>query len=113
MRHYSLYIEDILEAIAKIEKYTKGFTRIKFQKNSLVADAVIKNLEVIGEASKRIPASIKQTMPSIQWKKIVGLRNILIHEYSGIDKDIVWDIIQHKLPELKTLLRQVSSKAKK
>ena len=107
MRHYKLYISDILEAIDKIEKYTKGFTRAKFQKNTLVADAVSKNLEIIGEASKRIPASIKNQIPSIQWKKIIGLRNILIHEYSGIDKEIVWDIIEHKLPELKIRLNQI------
>ena len=110
MRHYKLYIQDILDAINKIEKYTKGFTRVKFQKNTLVADAVAKNLEIIGEASKRIPASIKSQIPSIQWKKIIGLRNILIHEYSGIDKDIVWDIIEHKLPDLKIYLNQILNK---
>ena len=110
MRHYKLYIEDILDAISKIEKYTKGLTRSKFQKNTLVIDAVVKNLEVIGEASKRIPIAIKNEIPSIQWKKIVGLRNILIHEYAGIDKDIVWDIIEHKLPELKTHLALIVKK---
>ena len=107
MRHYKLYIDDILDAISKIEKYTKGFTRSTFQKNTLVADAVIKNLEVIGEASKRIPAGIKHQIPAIEWKEIVGLRNILIHEYSGIDKDIVWDIIENKLPVLKEHLRAI------
>jgi uncharacterized protein with HEPN domain len=107
MRHYKLYIGDILEAISKIEKYTKGFSRSKFQKNTLVVDAVIKNLEVIGEASKRIPASIKSQIPAIEWKKIVGLRNILIHEYSGIDRDIIWDIIESKLPELKARLIEI------
>ncbi len=107
MRHYKLYIGDILDAISKIEKYTKGFTRSKFQKNSLVSDAVVKNLEVIGEASKRIPVDIKRQIPAIEWKKIVGLRNILIHEYSAIDRDIVWDIIENKLPTLKTQLIQV------
>lgn len=66
MRHYKLYIEDILEAITKIERYTKGFTRSKFQKNSLVADAVVKNLEIIGEASKRIPANIKSHLKQAQ-----------------------------------------------
>ncbi len=107
MRHYKLYIGDILEAVSKIEKYTKGFTRSKFHKNSLVADAVVKNLEIIGEASKRIPANVKHQIPGIEWKKIVGLRNILIHEYSGIDKDIVWDIIENKLPTLKAHLSRV------
>ena len=107
MRHYKLYIGDILDAIVKIEKYTKGFTPSKFQRNSLVADAVVKNLEVIGEASKRIPADIKHKIPAIEWKKIVGLRNIFIHEYSAIDKKIVWDIIENKLPALKAHLTQV------
>ncbi len=110
MRHYKLYISDILDAISKIEKYTKGFSRSKFQKNTLVVDAVIKNLEVIGEASKRIPANIKSQMPVIQWKKIIGLRNILIHEYSGIDRDIIWDIIENKLPELKKQLLDLTGR---
>lgn len=100
MRHYKLYIDDILEAIHKIQKYTKSFSRSKFAKNTLVMDAVARNLEIIGEASKRIPADVKDQISSIEWKKIVGLRNMLIHEYSWIDKDIVWDIIEHKLPEL-------------
>ncbi len=104
MRHYKLYIEDILESIQKIQKYTKSSSRSQFTKNTLVADAVARNLEIIGEASKRIPASIKNQIPSIEWKKIVGLRNMLIHEYSGIDRDIIWDIIEHKLPELKSSL---------
>ena len=68
---------------------------------------VIKNLEVIGEASKRIPAGIKNQIPTIEWKKIIGLRNILIHEYSGIDRDIIWDIIENKLPELKARLIEI------
>ena len=63
----------------------------------------MKNLEVIGEASKRIPAHIKHQIPNIEWKKIVGLRNILIHEYSAIDKDIVWDIIENKVARIKNI----------
>ena len=104
MRHYKLYIEDILEAIQKIQKYTKTCSRSQFLRNTLLTDAVARNLEIIGEASKRIPAHIKSQIPSIEWKKIIGLRNMLIHEYSGIDKDIIWDIIEHKLPELKLSL---------
>ena len=107
MRHYKLYISDILESIGKIEKYTKGFSRSSFQKNTLVVDAVIKNLEVIGEASKRIPAGVKNQVPNIEWKKIVGLRNILIHEYSGIDREIIWNVIESKLPELKKGLSEI------
>ena len=68
-------------------------------------DAVARNLEIIGEASKRIPVEIKRQIPDIPWKKIVGLRNMLIHEYSGMDKEIIWDIIENKLDTLEASLK--------
>ncbi len=97
MRHYRLYIQDILDSTKKIQSYTNKLTKDKFIRNSLVVDAVARNLEIIGEASKRIPADIRRQIPDIPWKKIIGLRNMLIHEYAGIDKEIIWDIIENKL----------------
>jgi uncharacterized protein with HEPN domain len=107
MRHYKLYLKDILFAIEKIEKYTKGLSHFEFKKNSLVIDGVVRNLEIIGEASKKLPTEIKNNLPDIEWKKMTGLRDILIHEYFGIDKDIVWDIIQNKLPSLKKKISEL------
>ncbi len=105
MRDYKLYIQDILDSIKKIQTYTKGVSKDKFTKNSLIVDAVARNLEIIGEASKRIPSDIKRQIPEVPWKKIIGLRNMLIHEYSGIDKEIIWDIIETKLDILAVSLK--------
>ena len=101
MRDYKLYLEDIQSSVQKIEKFTKGLTLQKFQRDALVMDAVIRNLEVIGEASKNIPDKFKTKYPDIEWKKITALRNILAHEYFGVDHEILWDIVASKLPELK------------
>jgi len=101
MRDYRLYTEDILQAIKQIERYTKGISAKKLRQNKLVIDAVTRNLEIIGEAAKHIPAAIKKKYPDVEWKKIAGLRNILAHEYFGVDKDVLLDIIANKIPELK------------
>jgi len=110
MRDYKLYLDDISEAIKKIEKYTKGLSLQKMKKDDLVKDGVVRNLEIIGEAVKNIPQRIKEKYPAIEWKKISGLRDVLAHEYFGIDVEILWDIIKNKLPDLKKeisfLLRQ-------
>lgn len=100
-REFKAYLKDILESILKIEKYTKGLSFNKFESNELVQDGVVRNLEIIGEAVKNIPDEIKNKKNGIDWRKIVGLRDILIHAYFGIDIDIVWDIIKNKIPELK------------
>lgn len=103
---YLVYLDDILECIEKIEKYTLHLSRQEFLQNSMAADAVVRNLEIIGEAAKRLPLEIKRKYPEIEWRKIAGLRDILAHEYSGIDLQILWDIVQNKLPGLKrSLLR--------
>jgi len=101
MRDYRLYLEDILQAIKQIERYTKGISAKKLKQNKLVIDAVIRNLEIIGEATKHLPAPVKKKYPDVEWKKIAGLRNILAHEYFGVDKDVLLDIIANKIPELK------------
>lgn len=101
MRDYRLYLDDILKAIRKIEKYTKGLTVKRLKKKDLIIDGVVRNLEIIGEASKNIPAQVKTKFPDIEWKKIAGLRDILAHEYFGIDLEVLWDIVKNKLPDLK------------
>ena len=101
MRDYKLYLDDILQAIQKIEKYTKGLSADKLKKEDLVVDGIVRNLEIIGEAAKNMPQDIKKDHPDIEWKKIAGLRDILAHEYFAIDLEILWDIVKNKLPELK------------
>lgn len=107
MRDHNLYLDDILEAIKRIEKYTKGLTVQKLKKDELVIDGVVRNLEIIGEAAKNIPAQIKEKYPDVEWKKIAGLRDILAHEYFGIDIEVVWDIVANKLPILTGQIREI------
>lgn len=107
MRTYKLYLKDILTAIKKINEYTKGLTFDKLKGKGLVVDAVVRNLEIIGEASKNIPKRIRVEHPDIEWKKICGLRDILAHEYFGVDIQILWDIIKNKLPDLQKKIARV------
>lgn len=108
-REYKAYLEDILEAIRKIEKYTENISMEDFAKDELIQDGVVRNLEIIGEAVKNIPEDIKNRKSQVAWKKIAGLRDILIHGYFGIDVDIVWDVVKNKIPELKQKISEIVS----
>lgn len=106
-RAHKLFIEDILDSINKIEEYIKGMNYEVFAKNRLVIDAVIRNLEIIGEAAKNIPANERDKTPDIPWRRMVGLRNIAVHEYFGVDLSIVWRIITKNLPETKPKIEKM------
>ncbi|EGL84288.1 protein of unknown function DUF86 [Caldalkalibacillus thermarum TA2.A1] len=106
-KKYIMFLEDILKCIDKIEEYTKGMDFEKFRNNQLVIDAVIRNLEVIGEASKYVPDEIRESYPSVPWKSMIGLRNILIHEYFGIDEEIVWEIVSSDLKKIKPVIEEI------
>ena len=93
-RDYRLYLEDIIEAIRKIKEYTDKTDFSTFSKDTKTQDAVVRNLEIIGEASGRIPEKVRQLAPGIEWRKIVGIRNVLSHEYFGISLPIVWDVVK-------------------
>ncbi|MGO9620865.1 MAG: DUF86 domain-containing protein [Desulfobaccales bacterium] len=96
-KDYKVYIDDILESIGKIRLYIKGMTFEDFCCDPKTIDAVNRNLGVIGEATNRIPENIKNKYSGIEWYRIIGMRNILIHDYSNVDLEIIWDIIQNKL----------------
>ena len=100
-RDIDLYLCDILDAIENIHDYTSGFTYNDFISNRMCVDAVIKNFLIIGEAVKKIPADIQSGHSSVDWKNIAGLRDVLVHAYFRIDDEILWDIIQNKLEDLK------------
>jgi len=102
-----VYLEDILDSIKKIESYTSQLSYNDFTMNTLVVDAVVRNLEIIGEAVKKIPPEVKKKYPEVEWKKIAGLRDILIHEYSGVNLYIVWDVVSNKLPQLKSSIQKI------
>jgi len=106
-REYKVYLADILSAIGKIEKYSKNLDLSNFSSNELIIDGIVRNLEIIGEAVKNIPPTIKSKHKKIEWKKIAGLRDILIHEYFGVDPEILWDIVKNKIPDLKIKIRDI------
>jgi uncharacterized protein with HEPN domain len=99
-RDVRVYIEDILECIDKINEYTKEITDVNFYESSQIQDAVIRRLEIIGEAVKKIPDEFKNKYPDIPWKKIAGMRDILIHEYSGVNLKRVWNAIKGDIIDL-------------
>lgn len=107
-RQPDVYLNDMLGAIEKIHRYTFKMSYESFEKDELVQDATIRNLEILGEAAKKIPDEIKQAYSDVEWKKVAGLRDILIHDYFGIDTVIIWDVIQNKLPSLQKSLRKIS-----
>ncbi len=100
-RDYRLFLQDILESIERIEEYIEGYNFETFTKDRKTVDAVLRNLEIIGEAAKHIPENIRMQHPEIPWKRVIGLRNVVIHHYFGVDLSIVWVIIKKQLPELK------------
>jgi len=108
-RDYEVYLEDIRDAIDKVKTYTLGLSQDVFENDNKTIDAVVRNLEIIGEAVKMIPESIRLAHPNIEWKKIAGLRDILAHQYFGIDIDIIWDILKNKLPALEEEIIEILS----
>lgn len=110
-REWFFRIEDIVKAIEKIESYIDSMTLAEFKKNQLIIDAVVRNFEIIGEASNHIPKNIKLSNPEIQWVEMYGMRNILIHEYFGFEVDTVWYTAKNHLPNLKLKLMKILDKA--
>lgn len=104
-----VYVDDILSAIKKINKFCKGIEREDFMKNELLMDAVVRNLEIIGEASSKLTASFRERHKEIEWRKIIGMRNRIIHAYDTVDFETVWDVVREDLPELKKKLKAIVS----
>ena len=96
-----IYLEDILTSISRIEEYTQKLSFENFRSDQKTVDAVVRNLEVIGEAAKNIPESFTGKHSDLPWREMVSMRNKIIHEYFGIDINILWQTIKEDLPKLK------------
>ena len=107
-RQPNLLIEDIIDSSNKILEYTKGMSFENFTGDSKTIDAVIRNFEIIGEAANRLPEEFKEKHASINWHKIRGFRNRIVHDYMGIDYSIVWEIKNNFLPQLILFLQQIN-----
>lgn len=106
-KDYKIYINDILEAIESIERFVGHMDFEEFQVDDKTKNAVIRKLEVIGEATKRVPDTIRRQYADIPWQKMAGMRDRLIHFYMDIDDGIVWDTVKNKLPLLKAGLKKI------
>lgn len=102
----SIYIEHMLECIEKIIKYI-GDDKTAFHQSTLVQDAVLRNLQIMAESSQRVSQETQEKYPEIPWREISGFRNILVHDYLGIDSDAVWSVVENDLPEIKAILLQI------
>jgi uncharacterized protein with HEPN domain len=106
MKDDRLYLIHIIESIDKIEAYMAELDFTAFIKNTMVQDAVLRNLQVLAESTQRLSANFKSQHPEIEWYKIAGLRNILVHDYLGIDLETVWAVFENYLPELKRVIEK-------
>ena len=102
-----IFLEHILESIGEIEKNTKNISEDEFLNLVTIQDAVTRRLEIIGEAVKNLPISFRNKYPKIAWKKIAGMRDVLIHEYFGVDMDLVWKIAHKDILKLKKQIEEV------
>ena len=102
-----LLLEDIIESIQKIKIYTDGLSKEDFLKDDKTIDAVIRNFEIIGEAANRIPDDVRDKFQLVNWHKIRGFRNRIVHDYMGIDYEIVWEIIEKDLDELLNKIKEI------
>lgn len=106
-RNWQIRMKDILECISKIQSYTEGLTLDQFRNDTLRIDAVIRNLEIIGEAAGYIPIDIQERYPELAWLEMRGMRNIMAHEYFGVSIPIIWQTIQNDLDPLANGIKQI------
>lgn len=107
-RDAELYLADILEACRRIRGYVAGLDATGFAEDTRSADTVLRNLEIIGEAVKKLPPEMLARAPEIPWGDVAGLRDILAHAYFSVDLSLIWDIVQHELPALEAAIHRLA-----
>jgi uncharacterized protein with HEPN domain len=105
MKDDKLYLIHIIECIERIESYMQEIDKETFLKTPLIQDAVIRNLQTLAESTQRLSEQMKKTQPKIDWYRIAGFRNVLVHDYLGVDLERVWNIIEKEIPALKKAVR--------
>lgn len=98
-RNFIMYSEDMIQSMERIGEYADGLDLQEFKQNHLVIDAVVRNFEIIGEASKNVPKDIREKYPEIPWRQMYGLRNLIAHEYFGVDYEMIWEIATKNIPQ--------------
>lgn len=109
-REFLDYLRDIQEALEKIDEFTRGMNFEAFARDDKTSFAVIRALEIVGEAAKKIPKSVRSRYPVVPWQDMAGMRDKLIHDYFGVDLRVVWKTLQIELPPLKSILDQIIRK---
>lgn len=112
-RDISLYVKDISDSISKIEEYTKGVNKDTFHKDTKLQDAVVRRIEIMGEATKHIPANARQKYPDVPWKDIAGMRDLIIHHYDVVDPYQVWKVAKEDISKIKPLIQKLYEDLKK
>ena len=104
-----VYVDDILDALGRIKRYCGDVKKDEFMANDMLRDAVVRNLEIIGEASSRLSESFRERHKEPEWRKIIGMRNRIIHAYDIVEYAIVWDVVKMDLPQLEAKLRKLAT----
>ena len=106
-RNWKIRITDILQCILKIRRFTKGYSFEDFQDDEKTIDSVLRNLEIIGEATRHVPEEIQKRYSEIPWAEMLTMRNIVIHEYHGVNLSIIWQTVKEDLPPLVAALKRI------